>query len=506
MTERGTRPGQIALLALTLALAGLACLPGFAAAAGALNNSGTLEFNAAAGETNNLTLAKQGNAFIFTDSGAPIAPGAGCAFVTPNQVSCPAAGVDRISVELGNLGDRFTVVGTIRLPCCSGVVARGEADNDVLNTGVGRSEFFGDGGQDTLNGNAGRDRLVGGPGNDVLNGAGAGDTLEGNEGNDVEDGGAGSDSFTDNSSTSSVADGADVLSGGSGRDTLSHSSRDDGVTVDLDGVADDGAGCPGPGCGGDNVMPDVENVEGGAGNDVLTGNGSANLLDDFGGGDDQFNGLGGDDRLRGFDGDDVMQGGAGADILDDGADADRLLGGRGDDFLIAQALDLAADAYSGGRGADGVDFVGGQGKGLVTVYGGIHFALRVSLDGRPNDGTVSPLISGPKDNAKADLEDIVSGEGSDVLIGNKRANQILGGDGNDRIVGLGGPDGLLGENGNDKLTGGKGRDLLDGAGGADRLTSRDKKPDEVRCGASTDRVKGDRSDHLAADCDKRRLK
>ena len=295
-----------------------------------------------------------------------------------------------------------------------------------------------------------------------------------------------------------------MLGGGPGIDSISVFNRLTGVTIDLDGVADDGASCPGASCEGDNVMPDVETVNGGEGNDILTGNGGANRLRGEQG-NDQLNALGGDDELLGEDGDDLLRGGAGADELSAGEGTDLLLGEAGDDFLAAEALDLAADAYSGGPGTDTVDFVGLEGNGQV-VYGGIHFPLRVSLDGRANDGVASPLISGPKDNARADLEDIVSGEGADVLIGNSRANQIEGGDGNDRIVGGGGPDGLFGENGNDRLTGGKARDLLDGAVGADRIASRDRKPDEVRCGSSTDRVTGDRADRVAADCDRVRLR
>ena len=273
--------------------------------------------------------------------------------------------------------------------------------------------------------------------------------------------------------------------------------------MDLDGVADDGAGCPGPGCEGDNVKPDVEDIEGGEGDDILVGSGAANRMSG-GDGDDRLSGLGGDDDMRGDDDDDALSGGAGGDELQGEEGADRLGGGRGDDLLLADALDLAADVYAGGKGTDEVDFVAGS--GVEAIYGGIHFALRVSLDGKPNDGPASPLISGPRDNAQADLEDIVGGEGSDVLVGNKRANEIDGGDGNDRISGLKGPDALHGDDGNDTLSGGGSRDLFDGAGGADRIRSRDKGPDQVNCGSSTDRVKGDRADRLAADCDRARLR
>src|SRR6478672_12747391 len=78
-----------------------------------------------------------------------------------------------------------------------------------------------------------------------------------------------------------------------------------------------------------------------------------------------------------------------------------------------------------------------------------------------------------------------------VLVGSNRANQFEGNDGNDVLKGKGGADGLIGGRGADALLAGKGADFLDGGPGPDRLTSRDKSGDEVDCGSSFDRVKGD---------------
>ena len=127
---------------------------------------------------------------------------------------------------------------------------------------------------------------------------------------------------------------------------------------------------------------------------------------------------------------------------------------------------------------------------------------RVDLDGRADDGFACPGAACEGDNVRADIEDLIGGDGRDVFIGDGSPNDFTGGLGNDRLVGAGGPDGLLGEDGNDSLTGGGGIDSLSGGSGADRIGSRDRKRDEVACGSSTDRVKGDRRDRIARDCDR----
>lgn len=77
--------------------------------------------------------------------------------------------------------------------------------------------------------------------------------------------------------------GPDVFNGGAGEDTVSYAGLTRGVSVSLDGTADDGALGE-----GDNV----EDVIGGSGNDTLTGNDQ----------DDAFYGGAGNDTISGGDG------------------------------------------------------------------------------------------------------------------------------------------------------------------------------------------------------------
>ena len=63
------------------------------------------------------------------------------------------------------------------------------------------------------------------------------------------------------------SDGADFVEGGSGTDTASYEFRGQTVRVSLDLLANDGALGE-----GDNVQLDVENIDGGSGNDGLRAN------------------------------------------------------------------------------------------------------------------------------------------------------------------------------------------------------------------------------------------
>ena len=106
--------------------------------------------------------------------------------------------------------------------------------------------------------------------------------------------------------------------------------------------------------GGNDIVATLSNVtkpmtiDGGAGNDVLTGGGGANTI--FGGaGNDLLYGADGADILFGGDGDDVLFGGQGRDFLIGGDGADTLLGNADDDILVAgvTAFDAHAAALAG---------------------------------------------------------------------------------------------------------------------------------------------------------------
>jgi len=210
-------------------------------------------------------------------------------------------------------------------------------------------------GNDNLTGTAGNDVIVGLGGNDTISGLGGNDKICGGSGNDILTGGDGSDTFTGGS-------GADTFNGGPKVDTVSYAERRTGVTVDVDGVADDGNSADGPAGARDRVQTDVENVIGGRGADTLTGNaGTSNTLDGREGAD-VLSGLGGLDtatyasRFSGViaDIDGAADDGSGLDGPPGArdrikVDIENLIGGRGADTLAGSA---GANRLTGGLGAD----------------------------------------------------------------------------------------------------------------------------------------------------------
>jgi Ca2+-binding RTX toxin-like protein len=301
-------------------------------------------------------------------------------------------------------------------------------------------------------------------------------------------------------------------------------------------------------------------LDGGSGNDVLTGGGESDIfLAEDADGDDTLSGGGGlntaDYSARtapitahlgsagggnGASGEnDVFDaqitgavGGSDADVISAGAEADRIDGRGGADIISAGAGDDTIDAASniGGFSSppagndaapDQVD--AGDGADTVAVAGGdvIHA-------GAGND-TVKTATS---DGASAET---IFGEGGDDTITPGRGNDIVdGGDGNDTIVdqtttvqtsdsdtfsggagddvlrGLlgddtldGGPgsDDVAGAEGADVVTGGPGNDSLDAGDGPDVIHATDGERDSVTCGGGADSTDGDAIDAVAADCE-----
>lgn len=204
----------------------------------------------------------------------------------PDKISCDVAGVTKLQLDGGDLGDLLYVRDPMSAHLYGGVgddVLFGGIGNDVLSGGGGNDSLFGGIGNDLLFGGGGADDLDGGPGVDMVSYAG---------GLDVPAiGGAYSGAY------SGVYGGVDS-GAGIGVGVV-------GVSADADGeFGDDGA--PGE---GDSIGTDVENLGGSAGPDVLGGNAAANTIQGNGGGD----------RIFGRAGEDTLSGGAGYDLIDGGS-------------------------------------------------------------------------------------------------------------------------------------------------------------------------------------------
>ena len=482
---RGIRIGCALLFAAAM-------FPSSAGAANLSISGSQINYQALAGEVNNLLVTRVGANYLFTEAGGvPVAPAGACAPAGANAGTCPVTGIRDININVNNMDDTVTIAPTIAQINRINIVAGVGTDNVTGGANV-ENTIQGEDGTDSLTGGSLNDDLMGQDGIDTLIGGGGDDLLRvaGDTFPDSASGGPGNDQFLGGNQG---PDGADIYAGGpGGRDRIEFGNRRDNLLLTLNGVADDGGGCPGVGCENDNVGADMEIIDSGQGDDTITGAAGTQQIDG-GSGNDTINGAGGDDEISGSDGDDTVQGGPGNDFVAGAEGTDLIRGNAGDDYLIQFDLfDGERDVFDGGSG---IDETGGGG-------GESTFGLRIDLDGRADDGPRDTEFDGLKDNVRGNVEGLEGTARADILIGNGRANELEGGDGADRLVGKGGADGIEGARGNDNISAGKGRDSVTGDGGADRIRSRDKSPDEISCGSSRDLVIADRRDRPGADCDR----
>ena len=204
-------------------------------------------------------------------------------------------------------------------------------------------------------------------------------------------------------------------------------------------------------------------LQGGDGDDSLSGTGDAETLTG-GAGDDTLRGMGGDDTIFGQSGDDVLDGGAGDDSLRGGSGADTFIGGAGDDVLHVGAGDRVMVSQDGGR--DTVHLSGSDWSSLTLDLG--------ALASTPTWAQVQDAASQTASGLVLDLSGLGGGRifltgarSADLDPGmfagiegrpetTERSDTVNGGDGPETIHGLGGNDALLGWGGDDVLDGGTG--------------------------------------------------
>lgn len=354
--------------------------------------------------------------------------------------------------------------------------------NDFLVGGAGADKFFGGDGVDTADysadtdpvsvflnngfgqsGNAEGDtydsieNVIGGSGDDFLVGDDGNNKLEGGDGDDYLIGGLGND----------------ILIGGAGIDTASYQGAPAAVTVSLAIT-----GFQNTGGSGKHQLIGIENLDGGPGDDTLTGDKNANVI--FG--------EKGDDLIIASLGNDTLIGGTGKDTvtyapfsvavtinLDAGtadymngkiAEQDTLtkiqnvIGTAKNDIILGNSAD---NILEGGAGNDTLD--GGDGKDTAS-YAGATAAVTVDL--RIQDGSAQNT-KGAGIDTLLNFENLLGGKGADTLIGDDNDNVLEGGAGNDTLIGNDGHDWLDGGDGNDILIGGAGDDFMTGGAGNDRF-------------------------------------
>jgi Ca2+-binding RTX toxin-like protein len=321
----------------------------------------------------------------------------------------------------------------------------GGADNDDLDGGDGADTLTGGNGNDMLSGGIGADYLYAGSGNDTVDGGEGDDTIVGGNGagDDSYTGGEGSDtikyasakaaitvslslgtaksnskdaagigrdtlsgienitagSFNDTLIGNSDAnvflgekgndllkggDGTDTLDGGDGTDTADYSDKTSSIDVTLNGATQASVTVGGT---IEDTIKNIENINGGSGDDIIIGDAYANTL-------------------SGGAGDDLLEGGSGKDLLD------------------------------GGTGTDTADYSDQTLAVSVTLNGSISATVKVK--------------SASEDTIK-NIENVITGSGNDILSGDSLSNVLSTGQGNDTINGGLGTDILTGGAGNDRF-------------------------------------------------------
>lgn len=286
------------------------------------------------------------------------------------------------------------------------------------------------------------DELTGGPGDDTLDGYSGNDQINGGAGNDTLKGSSGDDTFV------AEPGGDSYDGGGDAGDSLSYAARGTGVTLSLDGVANDGqAGVDGAGAGGSGAAAD--NVAASF-NGKITGTGQPDTITG-GTGHDQLFGGPGIDTIRGGvigatnDGNDLIDGGAGGDALDGGTGANTVDYSTRTANLTVDLTDAAPDGEAG------------EGDTLTNFSG---------IRGGSGNDTLKLAPVNTSDAAALVLGRGVDGNGgNDVIVGTAGVEVLNGGPGNDTITALGGPDRLIGGDGDDQLDGGAADDVLYGDAG-----------------------------------------
>ena len=280
------------------------------------------------------------------------------------------------------------------------------------------------------------------------------DLLTGDAGANVLSGGSGNDTFF-----AAMGDGNDTYNGGNagGIDTVDFSATNAGATITTAGAIG------GLAATGIDVFTSIENIIGSQGDDTITFNGGANVLD----------GQAGNDTISAGAQNDIVHGGIGNDALNGEAGNDTLNGDGGNDTLTGGA---GNDTVNGGEGSDTVIFTIGDQTDTVNDTG-ILGTDTLSIGGTGGGNVLDVLLSGTtltsfEGGSIAGIESVTAdlGGGTDTLTYAGSASPVTV----DLLTGtatgftsITGIENVTGGTGGDNLTGGAGANVLAGGGGDD---------------------------------------
>ena len=249
----------------------------------------------------------------------------------------------------------------------------------------------------------------------------------------------------DGDDTFEIFDGLDnILDGGAGDDTINYTSIADDLTI-IFGASGTNT-VTGTGIGTD-ILINIENINGGTGNDTFViQDESNNELDGGGGTDEAFvimeNVYSGVITIIRNPANVVTVSGSGFGV-DTYTNIEQVNVTSVSGTDIFRPNDFNDNDFDAGGGIDWIDY--------STLTGAV--SVNVNL----NTG----IATGDGNDTLIGFENISGSIGNDTLIGDSAANIIDGNSGADTIDGGGGDDTLIGNTGNDFIDGGSGTDTLD---------------------------------------------
>ncbi|WP_263833874.1 beta strand repeat-containing protein [Sulfurospirillum oryzae] len=325
----------------------------------------------------------------------------------------------------------------------------GNATTDGTDTLYGIENIIGTAQNDTIVGDNTNNILTGGAGDDTLTGNGGADQISGGTGNDTIYGGY---------------DG-DLIDGGSGaleKNSINYSGFAADATINLNTAKAYLNATPSL----YDSVTNIQNVIAGTGNDILIGkSGVVNTLQG-GAGDDTLSGnldgdfLDGQTHTSGDTADysaytattnitvdmgaqTIAQSGS-ATAKDSFSNIETIKTGAGaDTFSVNTALDASAYTLDGGAGTDIID------------YSAISEAINVTLNSTTYATVTVGASGGGNDEVIKNIEDVSGSKANDTIIGDLLANKIYGNEGNDTLDGGAGSDLVYGGDGNDFIIGTK---------------------------------------------------
>jgi len=361
-----------------------------------------------------------------------------------------------VSVDLST--DSNATIGGVQ-PTVSG----GDAQGDLVNALF--EDIWGGEGNDTLTGNDAANAIDGGPGDDVITGGLGADTLTGWTGDDTFDEGAVNSGKDDIEGGLGDADTVDYSARTTDTAVdlaaTALTADDSGADTDADGVGEEGDAIVGvenalTGAGDDTIIGSGEDnlIFGGAGADDMDGAGGADTVcysadtvgvvvnlstDVVSGGDAEG------DVIANFEN---VNGGAGNDSLTGTNDDNVLVGGAGDDTFVGRGGD---DSIDGGAGVDTMNY--------SASASGVYVSLKTGSAAGITEG--SDTLVGIENVTGTVFKDTMTGDAfANVLRGGAGKDTIKGSAGDDSLYGGSGNDYLNGGAGTDFCKGGAGDDTI----------------------------------------------